>query len=142
MSSCEAAYYDCFATRVEVVCQAGVCYYSQDLLEDKATQLKMGDYDTLSDPDKKKVINSIKQEYLVYLFINNSNAKMHSQLKKDVATDYSKGNTNAYPNDIHKALTFINTYKPLKLDTTVVPAQGTAFVTSSQGGNKKGKGKT
>jgi hypothetical protein len=67
---------------------------------------------------------------------------MHSQLKKDVANDYSKGNTNAYPNDIHKALTLMNEYKPLKLDTPVVPAQGTAFVTKDQGGKKKGKGKT
>jgi hypothetical protein len=31
-----AAYYDCFTTRV-VARQAGVCYYSPDLLEDKAT---------------------------------------------------------------------------------------------------------
>jgi hypothetical protein len=53
-----ATYYDRFTTRVEVACQAGVCYYSPDLLEDKATQLKMGDYDTLSDTDKKKVIDS------------------------------------------------------------------------------------
>jgi hypothetical protein len=30
------------------------------------------DYDTLSDPDKKKVINSVEQEYLAYLFLNNS----------------------------------------------------------------------
>jgi len=36
-----AAYYDCFTTRVKVTCQAGVCYYSPDLLEDKATQLKL-----------------------------------------------------------------------------------------------------
>ena len=108
---------------------------------DKATQLKMGSYDTLSDTDKKKVINSVEQEYLAYLF-NNSNAKMHSQLKKDVANDYSKGNTDAYPNDIHKALTLMNEYKPLKLDTPVIPAQGTAFVTNNQGGKKKGTGKT
>ena len=137
-----AAYYDRFTTRVEVACQAGVWYYSPDLLEDKTTQLKMGGYDTLSDTDKKKVIDSVEQEYLAYLFLNNSNAKMHSQLKKDVANDYSKGNTDAYPNDIHKALTLINEYKPLKLDTPVVPAQGTAFVTKSEGGKKKGKGKT
>jgi len=108
---------------------------------DKASQLKMGSYDTLSDTDKKKVINSVEQEYLAYLF-NNSNAKMHSQLKKDVANDYSKGNTDAYPNDIHKALTLMNEYKPLKLDTPVIPAQGTAFVTNNQGGKKKGTGKT
>jgi hypothetical protein len=44
-----AAYYDCFTTRVEVAHQAGVCYYSPDLLEDKTTQLKLGSYDTLSD---------------------------------------------------------------------------------------------
>jgi len=126
---------------VEVARQAGVCYYSPDLLEDKATQLKMGGYDTLSDTDKKKVIDSVEQEYLAYLFLNDSNAKMHSQLKKDVANDYSKGNTDAYPNDIHKALTLMNKYKPLKLDTPVVPAQGTAFVTNTDG-KKKGKGKT
>jgi len=57
-----AVYYDCFTTRVEVARQAGVCYYSPDLLEDKATQLKMGGYDTLSDTDKKNVIDSVEQE--------------------------------------------------------------------------------
>jgi hypothetical protein len=36
----------------------------------------------------------------------------------------------------------MNEYKPLKLDTPAIPAQGTAFVTKDQGGNKKGKGKT
>jgi len=84
----------------------------------------------------------VEQEYLVYLFLDNSNAKMHSQLKKDVENDYSKGNTDVYPNDIHKALTLMNKYKPLNLDTPVIPAQGTAFVTNNQGGKKKGKGKT
>ncbi len=91
-----------------MACQAGVCYYSPDLLEDKATQLKLGSYDTLSDAHKKKVMDSVEQEYLAYLFLNNRNAKMHSQLKKDVANDYSKENTDAYPNDIHKALTLMN----------------------------------
>ena len=62
--------------------------------------------------------------------------------EKDVANAYSKGNTGAYPSNIHKALTLMNEYKPLKLDTPVVPAQGTAFVTNNQGGKKKGKGKT
>jgi hypothetical protein len=112
-----AAYYDRFITRVEVACQAGVCYYSPDLLDDKTTQLKLGSYDALSGADKKKVIDSVEQEYLAYLFLNNSNAKMHSQLQKDVANDYSKGNTDAYPNDIHKALTLMNEYKSLKLET-------------------------
>jgi hypothetical protein len=65
---------------------------------------------------------------------------MHSQLKKDVANDYSKGNTNAHPTDIHKASTLVNEHRPLKLDTQVIPAQGTAFVTGGQGGKKKGKG--
>ena len=136
-----AAYYDRFTTRVEVARQAGVCYYSPDLLDDKTTQLKLGSYDALSGADKKKVIDSVEQEYLAYLFLNNSNAKMHSQLQKDVANDYSKGNTDAYPNDIHKALTLMNEYKPLKLETPAVPAQGTAFVTKDQGGKKKGKTK-
>jgi hypothetical protein len=110
-----AVYYDCFTTRAEVVCQAGVCYYSPELLEDKAAQTKMGNYNTLSDTDKKKVIKTIEQECLAYLFLHNRNGKMHSQLKKDVANDYSKGNTDPYPTDIHKALTLMNKYKPLKL---------------------------
>jgi hypothetical protein len=46
----------------------------------------------------------MEQEYLAYLFINNSNQKFQSQLKKDVAKDFSKGNMEAYPSDIHKAL--------------------------------------
>jgi hypothetical protein len=68
---------DCFTTRVEVACQAGLCYYSPKLLEDKAAQLKMGNYNTLSDTNKKKVIKTVKQEYFAYLFLNNSNGKMH-----------------------------------------------------------------
>ncbi len=136
-----AAYYDCFTTRVEVARQAGVCYYSPALLEDRATQLKLGDFDTLSSDDKKKVIDQVKQEYLANLFLNNSNVKLHSQLKKDVANDYSKGNTDAYPTDIHKALTLMNEYKPLKLDAPTIPAQGTAFVTGAKGNKKKGSTK-
>jgi hypothetical protein len=68
----------------------------------------MGNYDTLSDTNKKKVIKTIEQEYLAYLILNNSNGKMHSWLKKNVANNYSKGNTDAYPSDIHKALTLMN----------------------------------
>jgi hypothetical protein len=55
-----AAYYDCFTTRVEVARQAGVCYYSPALLEDKATQLKLGDFDMLSSANKKKIIDQVK----------------------------------------------------------------------------------
>jgi hypothetical protein len=128
-----ATYYDRFTTRVEVACQAGVCYHTPDLLEDKAAELKMMAYDTLLPAEKKTVNGVVKQEYLAYLFIKNSNAKMHSQLKKDVANDYSNENTDAYPEDIHKALTLINAYKPIKLDDQVLPAQGTVFVTGGQG---------
>jgi hypothetical protein len=111
-----ATYYDWFTTTVEVARQAKVCYHSPDLLEDKAAELKMVAYVTLSPAKKKTVVDVVKQEYLAYLFINNSNAKMHSQLMKDVANDYSKGNTDAHLKVIHKALTLMNKYKPLKLD--------------------------
>jgi hypothetical protein len=73
----------------------------------------------------------VDQEYLAYLFINYSNQKLHSQLKKDLANNYLKGNMEAYPSDIHKALTLMNDYKPLKLDVAPVPTQGTAFATTS-----------
>ncbi len=63
---------------------------------------------------------------------------MHTQLKKDVANDYSKGNTDTYPTNIHKALTLMNEYKPLKLDAPTLPAQGTVFVTGGKNNKKKG----
>ncbi len=47
-----------------------MCYYSPELLKDKAVQLKMGDYDTLSDTNKMKAIETIEQKYLAYLFLN------------------------------------------------------------------------
>jgi hypothetical protein len=49
---------------------------------------------------------------------------MHSQLKKDVANDYLKGNIEAHSLKIHKALILMNEYKPLKLDVAPVPVQG------------------
>jgi hypothetical protein len=63
----------------------------------------------LSTSDEAKNLREVvKQEYLEYLCINNSNQKLHSQLKKDIANNYSKGNMEAYPSDIHKALTLMN----------------------------------
>ena len=132
-----ATYYDFFITKVNVARQAGVCYHMSDLLQDKSVQLKMGDYANLSASDKKLVLDIVEQEYLAYLFINNSNAKLHSQLKKDIANNYSKGNTESYPSDIRKSLTLMNEYQPLKLDSPAIELQGTAFVTSG----KRGKGK-
>jgi hypothetical protein len=136
-----ATYYDRFTARLEVACQAGVCYHAPDMLQDKSVHLKMGDYAILNDPDKKSVIDVVKQEYLAYIFINNINANLHSQLKKDIANNYSKGNTEAYPNDIHKALTLMNEYQPLKVDAPAVASQGTAFFTDGKGGKGKGANK-
>ncbi len=125
-----------FTTRVEVAFQAGVCYYTPDLLDTKCVELSCTEYETLTPAKKKNVRGIVEQEYLAYLFINNSNQKLHSQLKKDVANNYSKGNMEAYPSDIRKALTLLNEYKPLKLDVAPVPTQGMAFITTSC----KGKG--
>ncbi len=49
----------------------------------------------------------------------------------------------AYPSDIHKALTLKNEYKPLKIDVAPVHTQGTAFAaTSCKGKGKKASGRT
>ncbi len=77
-------------------------------------ELSCTEYDTLTPAKQKNVRDVVEQKYLAYLFINNSNQKLHSQLVKDVANDYSKGNMEVYPSDIHKALTLMNEYKPLK----------------------------
>ncbi len=125
-----ATYYDRFTTRVEVARQAGVCYYTPVLLKDKAiTALKLGDNEALDATAQKRIVEQVGQEYLAYLFLNNSSNKLHSQLKKDVANNYYKGNIDAYPTDIPKARTLMKEYKPLKIDAPSVPAQGTAFAT-------------
>ena len=113
------------------------------LLKDKATALKLGDYEALdaTAQKQKRVVEQVEQEYLAYLFLNNCSNKLHSQLKKDVANDYSKGNTDAYPTDIHKALTLMNEYKPLKIDAPSVPAQGTAFATKGKDAKNKARDK-
>ncbi len=140
-----ATYYDQFTTRMEVACQAGVCYYTLDLLDTKCVELSCAEYDTLTPAEQNNVREVIKQEYLAYLSINNSYQKLHSQLKKDVDNNNSKGNMEVYPSDIHKALTLtlMNEYKPLKLDVAPMPTQGTAFVTTShKGKGKKASGRT
>ncbi len=132
-----ATYYNWFTTRVEGDHQTGVCYSTPDLLDTKCMELSHNEYKTIKPPEQKNVWDIVGQEYLAYLFINNSNQNVHSQLKKDVAKNYLKGNIEAHPSNIHKALTLMNEYKPLKLDVAPVPAQGTAFATTSC----KGKGK-
>jgi hypothetical protein len=48
-----------------------------------------------------------------------------------------------HPSDIHKALTLMNKYKPMKLDAAPVPIQGMAFATTScKGKGKKASGGT
>jgi hypothetical protein len=99
----------------EVACQAKVCYHTIDLLDTKCVELSCAKYDTLTPAEQKNVRDIMEHEYLAYLFINNSNQKLHSQLKKDMANDYSKRNMQAHPSDIHKALTLMNEYDDLSL---------------------------
>jgi hypothetical protein len=62
-----AAYYDRFTTRVEIARQAGVCYYSPSLLEDKATLLKLGDFDMLDSDVKKRSLTKLSMSiWLIY----------------------------------------------------------------------------
>ncbi len=96
-------------------------------MEAKAAQLKLGEYDALAKDQQEKIIKQVEQKYLAYLFLNNSSAKLHTQLKKDVANDYSKGNTDAYPTDIHKALTLMNEYKPLNISSSLMSLTALKF---------------
>jgi hypothetical protein len=87
-----AMYYDHFTTRVEVAGQAGVCYYTPDLLDMKATELgKALPFTKLSEVEQKTVIELVEQEYLAYLFLHNSNQKIHTQLKRMWQTTMEKG---------------------------------------------------
>ncbi len=100
-------------------------------------ELSYTHYETLTPAKQKNVRDIVEQEYLAYLFINNINKKLHNQLKRDMTNNYSKGNMEAYPSDIHKGQTLMNEYKPLKLDVAPMPTQGTAFATTSCKGKEK-----
>ncbi len=63
---------------------------SATILDTKCVEMSCTEYETLTPAKQKNVRDAIKQEYLAYLFINNSNQKLHSQLKKDVANDFLK----------------------------------------------------
>jgi hypothetical protein len=92
---------------------------------------------------QKNVRQVVEQEYLAFMFINNNNKKLHSQLNKDMANGDSKRNMEVYRSDIHKAPTLMNEYKPWRLDVAPVPAQGTAFATTScKDKGKKASGRT
>ncbi len=62
-----ATYYNQFTTMVEVACQAGVCYYSPDLLDTKCVELSCTKYENLTPTKQKNVRDIIKQEYLAYI---------------------------------------------------------------------------
>jgi hypothetical protein len=87
------------------------------------------DYELLLDAVKRaKVKEDVEQAFLAYLFVININNKKHSQLKKTVAKDHAKGNTEAYPSICHAALTLMNNLKPLVIKgADLVAAQVIAF---------------
>jgi hypothetical protein len=57
-----ATYYDQFTTRVEVACQAGVCYYTFDLVDTKCAELSCTEYETLTPAKQKNVRDVVEQE--------------------------------------------------------------------------------
>jgi hypothetical protein len=55
-----ATYYDCFTTRLDVACQAGVFYYIPDLLAIKTMELSLADFNTLIKLELKRIIKLVK----------------------------------------------------------------------------------
>jgi hypothetical protein len=130
-----AAYYDQFKTKVDVIEHIGVSFDNPVLWEWKSQKLFSVSYDSLSDAIKEeKVKEDVKQAFLAYLFFSNSNKKKHSQLKKTVANDHVKEDVKAFPSSCHAALTLMNDFKPLVIKgTTLVASQGTAFAQKQKG---------
>jgi hypothetical protein len=123
-----AAYYNQFKTRVDVVEHIGVSFNNPALWDWKSQELYGTDFDLLSDIVKEdKVKDGVKQAFLAYLFFINSNNKKHSPLKKTLTNDHPKGDGEAFPSSCHAALTLINDFKPLVIKATAsVASQGTA----------------
>ncbi len=60
----KTAHYGHSTTRVEIACQAGVCYHSSDLLHEKTTRLRIGDQESISSTGKKLVVDAVEQKCL------------------------------------------------------------------------------
>jgi hypothetical protein len=131
-----AVYYDQFKTMVDVAEHISVSFDNPTLWDWKSQELYVTDFDLLSDTIKKdKVKDDVEQAFLAYLFFINSNNKKHSQLKKTVANDHSKGDGEAFPSSCHAALTLMNDFKPLVVKATApVASQRTAFAQKQQKG--------
>ncbi len=129
------AYYDRFKTRVDVAEHICVSFDNPVLWDLNSQELYSMDFDSLADATKEsKVKDDVRQAFLAYLFFINSNDKKHSQLKKTMANDHAKGDIKAYPSSCHAALTLMNDFKPLVIESTApVAAQGTAFSQKKQG---------
>jgi hypothetical protein len=120
-------YYNQFKTDVRE--HIGVSFDNPDLWDWKSQKLYSIDYGLLLDTVKEdKVKEDVKQTFLAYLFFINCNGEKCSQLKKTMANDHAKGNTEAYPSSCHAALTLMNNFKPLVIKgAALIAAQDTAF---------------
>ncbi len=79
-----AAYYNQFKTRVDVVEHIGVFFDNPVLWDWKSQELYSTDYELLLDTEKEaKVKEDVKQAFLTYSFFINSNDKKHSQLNRN-----------------------------------------------------------
>ena len=154
----KTAHYGQSTKKVEIACQAGVCYHSSDLLHDKTTRPRMGDQESLSSTGKKLVVDAAEQECLAQsksvlqgVQMDNSDVFPSSEMSythfeaceedrkasyKEVSND-SKESTEVYLSETHKAQTLLNECKPIKLGVSAVAVQAKGYVT----GGKHGKGK-
>ncbi len=107
------AYYHQLKTRVDVTERVGVSFGNPVLWDLKSQELYSTDYELLLDTvTVAKVKKDVKQAFLAYLFVINSNLKKHNQLKKTMVNNHARGNTEAYPSSCHPALTLMNGLKP------------------------------
>ena len=99
----------------------GVSFDSPVLWDWKSQELYSTDYDLPLDTVKEaNVKEDVKQAFLAYLFFINSNDKKHSHLKKTVVNDHAKGDAKAYPSSCHAALTLMNDFKPLVIESATL----------------------
>ena len=128
-------YYNQFKTRVDVEEHIGVFVDNPVFWDWESQELYSIDYDLLSDAMKEaKVKEDVKQAFLAYLFLINSNDKKHSQLEKTVANDHAKRDIEVFPSSYHAALTLMNDFLPLVIKVTdPLAAHCTVFFQKQKG---------
>ena len=125
-------YYEKFNTRWDVAKAVGVTKTNYGALEPTAEELYNQPYDALTQDQQSRVIDTVEERYLAFIFIQQSS---HHKLKSALKDDFAKGQDN-FPKNRQAALHLLDKYSKSQPALTI--SEGSSFTTTSSRASKEG----